>query len=87
MYARPMVGDVAGEVRTTGEWLVSHRHLATLMGPGATGADAEDMADLLTVKGFPTRLTALEWSAPEWCPVSTEVWDECLTALVAVHAR
>jgi len=58
-----------------------------VMGPGATGADAEDVADLLTVNGFPTRFTVLEWSASDWCPVSTEIWDECLLALVAVQTR
>jgi len=69
------------------QWHVSHEHLATLMGPGATGSDAEDMADLLTLHGYPTLLTEWEWTAPDWRPVPDDIWDECLLALVAVHAH
>jgi hypothetical protein len=69
------------------DWHVSHEHLSTLMGPGATGADAEDMADLLTNRGYETTLTEWENTPLDWRPVPDEVWDECILALVAVHAR
>ena len=68
-------------------WLISHEHLATLMGTGATGADAEDMAELLTERGYPTRLSAHEWSPAGRRPIPEDVWDESLLALVALHTR
>jgi len=68
------------------EWHISHEDLAKLMGPGATEADAEDMADLLTTCGYTTRLTS-QGPVPVSDPVPQAVWEDCLLALVAVHAR
>ena len=69
------------------EWHVSHERLATLMGAGATGADAEDMAQLLTMKGYRTRLIGWDASPAAWHPIPEGVWDESLLALMALHTR
>ena len=68
------------------EWIVSATELAKLMGPGATDADAEDMADLLTWRGYVTRLSSNE-PQPVQMPVPEAVWDDCLMSLVAIRGH
>ena len=56
------------------------------MGPGATTGDAQDLADLLSVKGYPTVVAPNESVPFVIAPVPYAVWDECLLALVALRA-
>lgn len=70
-----------------GKWEVSAEQLTELMGPGATTGDAHDMADLLSVRGYPTVLGANESVPFVSRPVPNPVWNECLVALMAVRAH
>lgn len=68
-------------------WQISAEQLTGLMGPGATASDARDMADLLSVNGYPTIVAPSDSSSWVRPPVPDAVWDSCLLALLAVRAR
>jgi len=67
------------------QWHVSARHLAKLMGPGATELDAQDMADLLSEKGYLTFIGTEHLPHRDVSPVPQTVWDDCLMTLAALR--
>jgi hypothetical protein len=68
------------------KWQISTEDLIGLMGPGATSDDARDLADLLSVRGYPTVLDPNQSVPFGVRPVPNAVWDKCLVALLAVRA-